>query len=126
MTSVNPWLFVASLAALAACVTHLLLGGRAFARPLLGSDLRSPVKHTHYYCWHLVTAALALMAVAFAWAAAAPEAREAAMLGAAMAVAFLIVNVVQNIALRLSFAKHPQGGFFAIISALALMGLAHG
>jgi hypothetical protein len=103
-----------------------VLGGRLFARPLLRSDLRSAVKHTNYYCWHLVTAALALMSGGLAWAAFAPEARAAAVLAAAMAIAFLVVNVVENFALGLSFARHPQGAFFAVVTLLALAGLVHG
>lgn len=120
------WLLAAATAALATFLAHLLLGGRLFARPLLRSELRSMVKHAHYFCWRLVTAAPALMAGALAWAAFAPQAREAAIIAAALAGAFLVVNVAENIALRLSFAKHPQGAFFAIVAALALAGLAHG
>lgn len=126
MDTANPWLLVASLAALATCLTHVLLGGRLFARPLLESGVRSPVKHTHYYCWHLVSVALALVAGALAWAAFAPEARAAAILAAALAGAFCAVNVAQNLMQRLSFARHPQGAFFAIITVCALLGLAHG
>lgn len=126
MASANPWLIAAAFAALGTCAAHVLLGGRLFARPLLASDLRSSVKHTNYYCWHLVTAALALMAGAFTWAAFAPEARAAAIVAMAMAAAFLLVNVAENVGLKLSFARHPQGAFFAIVTGLAIAGLAHG
>jgi hypothetical protein len=126
MASVNLWLVAASVAALATCIAHVFLGGRLFARPLLRSDLKPVVKHTNYYCWHLVTAALALMAGALAWAAFAPDARAAAIMAALLATAFLIVSVVENLALKLSFVRHPQGAFFAIVTALAGIGLAHG
>lgn len=126
MTSFNPWLAAAALAALATCLTHVLLGGRIAARPLLASKLSSLAKHTNYYCWHLVSAALALMAGSFAWGALAPQARPAAMTGAAFALAFLAVSVAQNVAQGLSLGRHPQGVFFFIISALAVTGLVHG
>ena len=111
MASVNLWLAAAALAALATCVAHVVIGGRLFARPLLSAELRASVKHTTYFCWHLVTAAIALMAGALAWAALAPAARAAAYVATALAGAFVAVNVTQNIAQRLSFARHPQGGF---------------
>jgi len=122
----NPWLAAAALAALATCVTHIFLGGRIAAGPLLRSEMNSLAKHTNYYCWHLVSAALALMAGALAWGALAPEARPAAIVGAALAAAFMAVNIAQNIAQQLSFKSHPQGAFFMVISALAATGLAHG
>lgn len=126
MASFNPWLFVAFLAAGAVCVTHLVLGGRLVARPLLASELRPHAKLTAYYCWHLVSAALALMAAGLAWGAFASEAREAAIGATALAAAFMGVNVVQNLAMRLSFARHPQGVFFLVVTALAVVGLAYG
>lgn len=126
MTSANPYLLAASLVAFATCLVHIFVGGRIAARPLLASDLRSLAMHTTYYCWHLVSAALALMAGALAWGAADASGREAALIGAALALAFLIVNVAQNLAQRLSFKRHPQGAFFLAISALALAGLAYG
>jgi hypothetical protein len=114
---------VASGATLAA---HVILGGRLFVRPLLASTLRSPVKYTLYYCWHLVSAALLVMGAAFAFAALAPEARAAAHFGLALAALFLATNVAQNLAMRLSFALHPQGAFFLIVTALGAAGLAYG
>jgi hypothetical protein len=124
MTSANPWFLAASVAAPATCLAHVFLGGRLFAAPLLASDLHSPVKHTNYFCWHLVTAVV--MAGAFLRAAFAAEAREAAIAGAALAGTFLAVNVIQNLSQRLSFSRRPQGAFFLVTVALAGAGLANG
>jgi hypothetical protein len=126
MASINPWLMAASLAALAVCATHVWLGGRLFARRLLAADLRPHVKHTVYYCWHLVSAALALTAGGFAWSAVANDAQAAAVGATALATAFMAVNIAQNLAMRLSFARHPQGAFFLIVALLGAAGLAHG
>jgi hypothetical protein len=125
MASLNPWFAAAGLTAFATCLAHVMLGGRLFAAPLLSSSLPSPVKHTNYFCWHLVTAALAVMAAIFAWAAFSADARSAAIGATALALAFLAVNTTQNLAQRLSFTRHPQGGFFLVISLLALAGFGH-
>jgi hypothetical protein len=119
-------LLAAGLAASATCLVHVFLGGRLFARPLLASDLRPPVKHTMYFCWHLVTASLAVMAGAYFRAAFSAEAQAAAIFATALAGAFLIVSATQSIAMRLPFAKHPQGAFFLVVTALGSAGLVHG
>lgn len=50
------------------CLTHVCLGGREAARPLLGAkDLTAVPRLTVYYCWHLVTIVLALMSVGYAY-----------------------------------------------------------
>lgn len=126
VTDIHPWLIAAALAAFATCLIHILLGGRQFVQPLLGAELQSVVKHTHYYCWHLVSASLALMAAAFAWAAFAPDARAAAFVATALAGLFFAVNVVQNVSMRLSFARHPQWIFFSVVTLLGVAGLAYG
>jgi hypothetical protein len=125
MASVNPWFVGAAAAALATCLAHLIVGGRLFAAPLLASGLSPAVKHTNYYCWHLVTAALGSMAGAFLWAGLAPSAWPAGLVAAALAISFMLVNIAQNLVQRLPFRRHPQASFFAIVSALAAAGLAH-
>ncbi|NWG54124.1 MAG: hypothetical protein HXY28_10425 [Hydrogenophilaceae bacterium] len=113
-------------AALATCAAHVFLGGRLFARPLLDSTLARAPKQTVYYCWHLTTAALLVMAAAFAWAALDPAASAAAVIATAIAGAFLIVNVVQNIAMGNSFRRHPQWTFFTVTTTLGALALANG
>ena len=118
--------WAAAAASVATLAAHVFLGGHLFARPLLASTLTSPVKHTLYYCWHLVSGALAVMAAAFVWAALADDGRAAAWLGAGLAAIFLVVNLTQNIAMGLSFVRHPQGAFFMTVTLLAASGLAYG
>lgn len=126
MTDIHPWLLGAALATSATFLIHVLIGGREFAAPLLRSELPSAVRHTLYYAWHLVSASLALMAGAFAWAAVASEARAAAIIATAMAGMFLGVNLLQTLAMRLSFAQHPQWVFFLTVTLLGGAGLAEG
>ena len=69
---------------------HTVLGGREIARPLIEArGVSRVVRFTHYYCWHLVTAVLALMTAAFAWAAIDPAGRAAGGLAAAALLALL-------------------------------------
>lgn len=128
MVEFDPWLAAASIAASATCLLHIFLGGHLVVPPLLQSPLRDVVKYTHYFCWHLVTMALAVMAAGLAWAAISPDtdARAAGWLAALLALSFMATNVAVNLAMKLSFRKHPQGALFLIISTLALTGLAHG
>lgn len=51
----NIWFLMAGLFSFAVCLTHIILGGREAARPLLDADLRAIPKYTNYYCWHMVT-----------------------------------------------------------------------
>ncbi len=49
-----------------AFLLHFFMGGREVARPLLNSnELSKTCQFTNYYCWHLVTISLALIAVVF-------------------------------------------------------------
>lgn len=59
------WLVVLSgaLAATTAAI-HIIAGGKEIARPLLASGLNEAVKLTMYACWHLVSVALVLSALA--------------------------------------------------------------
>jgi hypothetical protein len=59
------WFIIASgvLAAIAA-VIHIAAGGSEVARPLLESSVDQVVKLTMYACWHLVSVALVLSALA--------------------------------------------------------------
>lgn len=126
MDTINLWLAAAAVAAAATCLLHIFLGGRLVVPPLLRSSVAHFVKHTHYFCWQLVTMALAIMAAGLAWASLSSDARAAGWLAALLALSFMATNVVQNQLMRLSFRRHPQGLFFLIISALAITGLTIG
>ena len=101
------------------------LDGRLFARPLLASTLRSPVKHTLCYCSAPGHRSTRVMAAAFVSAALADDGRAAAWIGAALA---------RNLPLRQSRAEHrhaplvrppPAGAFFMTVTVLPARGLAY-
>lgn len=119
-------IFLALAAALSALValTHLFLGGRSIARPLLqASDLHDVAKYTNYYCWHLVTITLFAMAAAFAWAAAFPEARALAVCWTVLAALFGIWNFALAIWKKQSLLHMPQWILFLGVSVPAFLGV---
>lgn len=122
----NLYFLAAAAMSLVTCLVHTFAGGRLIARPLLASDLRRVVKQAVYFCWHMTTAALIVMAGAFAWAAVDESQRGAATAGAALAAAYLALNVGQNLVMGNSFARHPQWTFFLVITALGGAGLLYG
>lgn len=103
---------------------HVFAGGRTVADPLLAAEDLKPVpKFTQYYCWHLVTLTLALMAVGFGIAAIADPGR---MLGAfltAMAAAFAVWGIVLAPIKGQSYGQMPQGWLFVPVAVAGLIGL---
>jgi hypothetical protein len=115
---------LAGLAALAVCLTHLILGGRAVVRPFFDIEkMPGIVRYTMYYCWHLVTITLAGMALAFLLAAQPGGSHALAVFATSGAASFALLNFGMNLRLGLSFARHPQGFLFLPVAALGVAGL---
>lgn len=120
----NLHLLLAGFAALAVCLTHLVLGGREIVRPFLAVEkMPSIARYTLYYCWHLVTITLAGMALAFLMAAQPGGARALAIFATVGAASFATLNFGMNLRLGLSFTRHPQGFLFLPVAALGAAGL---
>ena len=112
-------------AALSAAITalHTFAGGPAIARPLLATTTLEPaVRFVNYYCWHLVTICLALMAAAFGWAAALATAWEAAALATIMAAGFCAWGVMLPLLKGQSYKDIPQGWLFLPVAILGVVG----
>lgn len=119
----NLYLFLAGIAALDVCLTHLVLGGREIVRPFLAVEKMPGIaRYTLYYCWHLVTITLFGMALAFLMAAQVGGARELAVFASLGAASFAALNFAMNWRLGLSFARHPQGFLFLPVAALGAVG----
>jgi len=87
------WL-VASIAATGVALTHVILGGREIARPLLNArDMHDVARYTNYFCWHMVTIVLFGQAAAFAWAAVYPDGYELAVAATMLSVLFTLWNL---------------------------------
>lgn len=116
------------LAAAMCCVTnfiHCYFGGKYIAAPLLRSrDIHDVAKYTNYFCWHIITLMLAVMALAFVWAAMEPEAIEAAIVAEMLSLSFTAWIVGLVLWKRQSFRSMPQWSLFGAISALGGFGIA--
>lgn len=120
----NTWLIAASALAALTALVHFFVGGRQVAKPLLDSDeISSLVKYTHYFCWHIVTLALAAMAIGLAYSGLEPAGRDVAVLMVGFAGFIALWNVLMNARHRLKASRHPQFVFFIPIVAVALPGL---
>ena len=105
------------------CLIHVFLGGAQIARPLLAApNLNAVAKYTSYYCWHVVTAELALIGVFFAIAGLKPEMMALAWAAGALSASFVLLGVIGNPLMKLKFSNHPQWSFFVPLVALSVAG----
>lgn len=120
----NLWFLAAGASSFVITLLHLFGGGPQVAAPTLASkELDAVVKYLNYYCWHLVSICLALMAGAFAWSGLAGDAWEAAVLGTIMAGAFCIWGLALVMIKKQRFRDMPQGWFFLPVAVLGLCGI---
>ncbi len=119
----NLGFLAAALASGLTTAIHVFLGGPQLVGPLLGSALAPTVKHTHYYCWHLVTLVLCTMSAGFGWAAVAPGALELAVALTGLSASFGLWSVVLVIWSGQSSLELPQWSLFLGIAAAGGAGL---
>lgn len=121
----NTFFLLAGIAALAVLATHVIVGGRLFVRPLLASEgLHRVTRLTLYYCWHLTTLLIAAIVVLYLYAAAVPERTMPAVVATALAAGASLLSLL-IVALHRQRPWHmPQWLFFAIVTALGVVGLA--
>ncbi len=121
----NLWFLSAAVLSTCICALHVILGGRDVARPLLvTTELDRGAKFTNYYCWHLVTIAIALMAAAFAFASRPGANADSAIFASAAAVTFAIWSIVMIVRHKLSPLQFPQWALFLPVGFLGAAGLA--
>jgi len=121
----NFWFLAAGATSFAITLLHLFGGGPTVALPLLAAkDLDDVAKYINYYCWHLVSICLMLMAASFAWSGLVVTAWEAALLGTVMAMAFCMWGIALVIIKQQQFRAMPQGWFFLPVAVLGLVGFA--
>jgi len=104
----NIWFVAAGALSFGITLLHLFGGGPTVAAPLLAAKgLNDVVRYLNYYCWHLVSISLALMALAFGWAAG-----------------FCIWGVALVILKQQQFREMPQGWLFLPVALLGFCGFA--
>jgi len=91
----NIWFLLAGGSAIITGFTHVFLGGKFVARPLLaGTELTHVSKYTNYYCWHMVSIVHYTLAAMFIYAALNKQAIELAYAATFLASTFVIWNVI--------------------------------
>ena len=118
-TSMSVPLVVAAVVALGTFFIHTFAGGREVAGPLLASaDLRRVPKLTMYFCWHIVTLVLLLLAAALGYSALfEPHNRALLILCLLLAAGCALWNVALIIATRSRAWHLPQWTLFTAIAA---------
>ena len=123
----NIWFVLAGISAFAVCLTHLFLGGKEAARPLLESlDLRPIPKYTNYYCWHMVSIAIAALGGMLMIAAYFPSAFELAWTATLLALSFSLWNISLYFLKRNEFRRWfelPQWLLFLPVWVFGFVGL---
>jgi hypothetical protein len=103
---------------------HTFVGGIYVVRPLLAIEgLTRASRWLNYYCWHMTTLTLIVMAAMFAFAGFDPSARGFGALFTAMAAAFSVLCIAVAIKGGVRPWRFPATGLFAAIAAAGLWGL---
>lgn len=120
MVFVVPALLAISIAAL-----HFVAGGRDIARPLLQQQmLSSTVTLTHYYCWHMATISLVVLAGCYGYAAVSPDGRILAALATMVSTAFCVWGLALVVWKRQRHRDMPQWMLFLGLTGSGVWALA--
>lgn len=119
----NYYLFAAGGISAYICLLHTFYGGKTVAKPLLkANDIQSTAKYTQYYCWHLVTFTLAMLAAGFIYAANWATNSDIAWFSTILASGFAIWGLVLPPLVKEKYSKMPQGWLFAPLIILGYLG----
>lgn len=120
----NAGFAAASLLAVITFAVHTFVGGIYVVRPLLAVEgLTRASRWLNYYCWHMTTLTLIVMATMFGFAGFDPSARGFGALFTVMAAAFSVLCVVVAIKGGVRPWRFPATSLFAAIAAAGLWGL---
>ena len=113
----------AAVLSLAVCLIHTFAGGRAIAVPLLkASDLKPVPKYVAYYCWHIVTIVLGMIAVMFLFAGLQPSSLDLGWVATSLVASFCLLGLVVPPLKKQKYSHMPQGWLFLPIMLLGLIG----
>ncbi|WP_428642788.1 hypothetical protein [Roseibium sp.] len=120
----NIFLLIAAGLSAGVCLIHTFLGGREIAVPLLqAADLAPVPKYVSYFCWHIVTIALAAIAAMFAFAAMRPDSLELAWAATGLTGAICLLGLAVPPMKKQTYAHMPQGWLFLPITVLGAIGV---
>jgi len=118
----NIYLLVAAGLSAAVCLIHTFAGGRTIARPLLKADLHPVPKYVTYYCWHIVTIVLAVIAVMFALAGVSEDSLDLGWVATVLVAAFCLLGLAVPPIKKQKYSQMPQGWLFLPITILGITG----
>lgn len=118
------WLLCASMLTVAIWAVHTFIGGPTIARALLlATDLEAVPKWTQYYCWHVVTITLALLAAGLGYAAFVPHATDVALLIAVLTLMYAVFGLLLPPRIGARYVDMPQGFLFLPVVLLTFIGV---
>lgn len=110
---VNVWFLAAGAATFIVCLMHIFSGGPQVAKPLLAAkDIDPTAKYLNYYCWHLVSGNLFIMATIFIWPGITTGIHELAIIGTIMAGFYMTWGLLLPKLKRQTYLQMPQGWLF--------------
>ncbi len=116
---------VPAVIALGIAALHVVAGGQDIARPLLQQQTLTPtVTLTHYYCWHMATINLVVLAGCYAYAAVSPDGRILAALATLVSAAFCVWGLVLVVWKRQRHRDMPQWLLFLGLTGSGVWALA--
>lgn len=119
----NLYFACAGAASTAITLIHVIAGGPEIIAPVRAAASLSPVvRNMNYYCWHLVTINLVLLAGLFFWAAASPAAWQLGVVATGAVAAYGMWSVALVLSAKQRFLDMPQAILFLPVAALGLLG----
>ena len=119
----NIGLLIAAILCLFTWGVHIFLGGPDVAKPLLESQMEEGAKYTNYYCWHIVTLVLFVMAVGYGYAAFYEGGLDVAILCTALSIGFTLWSWVLILWSKRTALELPQWTLFLVIAGVASWGI---
>lgn len=120
----NIWLTTAGGLSVLIGFIHIFGGGPTVAKPLLDAkDIEPTAKYVNYYCWHLVTIGIFLMALLLLWPGAFNGSQDLAIVGSIMAGLYTIWGLALPKMVGQSYLQMPQGWFFLPVALLSVVGI---
>lgn len=118
------WLFAASGAALVLFLVHVIAGGRAYVRPLMGmTELPELIRWMGYMAWHTASFGMIALSAAFAYLAVYGGPIELAVAATLYSVGCALVPLYIAILANRIFFRLPAIYGFGLIAGFGALGM---
>ena len=114
----------AAVFGLATFITHVFVGGVHVVRPLLSAkDLTPASRWLNYYCWHITSLVILVIAGSFLYASGAPDGRPLALLFTGLTAVLSALSAAVALRAAISPFRFPSTSLFALIAVSGVVGL---